>query len=835
MRHHRCSLGSDNNDSRSGRSDAKTLGAGPEYHRSGPASDAGQSLSSGNLTKTRRPTLRTIKRLTVALAVLAVLYALAGFRLAPYLLERAVVRYDARTPRRSVAVARVTVNPFTMVVELDGFAFRDLDAGIDLTAETTRLNLSIATLISGRIVLDALTVDGVRLLAAAPNWRSRLGTVLHRLAARAAAKPPALRIARLQLSGGRIDLGTARARSAFSLRDIALSCAARAEDGRLQLSAVRASGRGLELTLSERAALSAATLSADFDAAVTARPGGFAVRADTMLRGTGVEIADASTPAAAAVRFRALSAKLRAQYGDGSPNIAGTASADGLLVKGAGRDGASLSADHVGVFALAATGTPGAVDIDRVRLSGIAGTIDVAPVAEPALPGWLRQAVDPYAAPVSGAPPRLAIGRVEVEGGALELTDTSVDPHPSLRLQRVKGTLSGLRRGNEPAVVQLQAALGDDGAVTMTARLGPHAPDGFSRVEIRADGVDAAALSPYARRFAASPVQGGRLSGDLTYRISGARVLGSARLAVHGLELGTGDGAADRLPLAMAAALLDDPQGDIELTVPVDAAADRPDPYMPAIVGGALAAAISQTVAAPFDVLARLVGSSADSLRAVPFEPGSAAITAAAKAGLMRLADALAQRPGLAVAVAGGFDAGADHKALAAQEIRLHVALATASADQFDAAQLGEPPPIDFASPRVQSVLDEFAGQRLGKPQIATLAARFPKAGGAAPADRTSYYHALFDALVAQQAVSEQALKRLGRYRAQSVVEALTGLGIAAARVRHGGVPAPVAAPDGGAASVSVPLVLRSLASDPQQTAAARSQSASAIGQTKGL
>lgn len=742
-----------------------------------------------------------------------ILYAVAGFEGAPYLIERAVRSYDARTPGRSLAVTRVVVNPFSMVVRLDGFAFRDLNAGIGLAANSVRVDFSLMTLVSGRVVLDELTVDGGRLQAASAQWRAKLGRLLDGLAVRVAERRPALRIIRLQLANGRLDLGTPGAADDISLHDISLTCAAAADGGRLRLSGAQAAASAVNVPLSERAALSAATLKAGFDGRVAARSSGFTVRADLTLHGTGLRIANATMPDAAALRLTKFSAKAQARYASGAGRITGDAGGEGFVVKAAGADGGGFSADRVAAFALTVSGEPAAVDIDRVQLDGLAGTIDIAPLAQPTLPDWLRRAVDPYAANSAGAPP-LVLGRVEISDGTLDLTDSSMDPEPSLRLRHLKGTVDGLRRGDETAAVDLQAALGESGSATVSGRLRPFAPNGFSEIEIRADGADAASLSPYARRFAGRVVRSGRLSADLKYRISDRQLDGLARVSAHQLTLTAAQNrAAAPLPLPLAVALLDDPQGNIDLTVPLHAQLDRPDPYLPALLGNALGRAITGTANEPFAVLARVVGADSDSLQAVPFDPGSAAITATAKSNLTALAAGLAQRPGLAVTVAGGYERGADGKALATQEVRLHVALATASAAQFSSAQLGEPPPLDFKSPRVQSVLDEFAGQRLGTDRIEAIAARFPTAAGAKGAAREPYYHALFDALVARQSISDQALQRLGRYRAQAVIDTLTGLGVGAGRVERTGVPAPVAA-QGGEASVAVPLGLRALQHD---------------------
>jgi hypothetical protein len=241
-------------------------------------------------------------------------------------------------------------------------------------------------------------------------------------------------------------------------------------------------------------------------------------------------------------------------------------------------------------------------------------------------------------------------------------------------------------------------------------------------------------------------------------------------------------------------------------------------------LGAALRARLAEVTGAPFEALASLSGRDAAGLRAVEFEPGTAQPSAAGTETLKALAAALSERPGLALYAAGGFDPNADHRALAAQEIDLHVALATAGATLNV-----EPGPVDFSSPRDQDVLDEFAGQRLSAEQRATIASETDVTEDGKPAAKhsTAYYEAIFDALVANTKIDQSALARLGRYRARSIADSLAKLGIAAARVETGGGDGVLRSdPDG----VAVPLELEVLGERHGQAAGSAESSTGASG-----
>jgi hypothetical protein len=91
---------------------------------------------------------------------------------------------------------------------------------------------------------------------------------------------------------------------------------------------------------------------------------------------------------------------------------------------------------------------------------------------------------------------------------------------------------------------------------------------------------------------------------------------------------------------------------------------------------------------------------------------------------------------------------------------------------------------------------------------VRAIAARFPSSASDEPAARGDYYRALYDALVAQEPIEDAALVRLGRYRAQSIVDALGRLDLGATRLRLTGTPSPARASGQG---VLVPLGVATL------------------------
>ena len=348
------------------------------------------------------------------------------------------------------------------------------------------------------------------------------------------------------------------------------------------------------------------------------------------------------------------------------------------------------------------------------------------------------------------------------------MTDESVTPAVQLTLHDV---VARARRKTEAGAVMtdidVEARVGAGGAVSMKALLsratGRH-PDRFS---MSARSVGLQSLSPYARRIFGRDIVAGSGNATLRHERNNTNLSLDDHLTITGLRLGEPDTntAHETLPLELAVALATDAADRVDFRFQ-GSTNDSPAHTVVSVFADGLTAHLTDLVAAPFSVLAELAGAPDAVLDAVPFFPGSAEMTPAATNALALLADALGQRPRLDIRVRPGYDPGADRDAIAAQQIRLHVALAT-SAGGREGRDAAVP---DFADPKVRDILDEFAGARLSESQRRAIA----RDGS----DVTTTYRDIYRALVANERVSETVLRRLASFRARSVIDALEGEGI---------------------------------------------------------
>jgi len=106
-----------------------------------------------------------IRNLTLGLGVLLGLYALAGFLLLPWWLERALPEQLVQRMGWQAEVAEVHINPFAVSVDIDGLVARDQAGDLVLAFHQLRMNLSTLQLLQGVLGFQEirLTEPDVRL------------------------------------------------------------------------------------------------------------------------------------------------------------------------------------------------------------------------------------------------------------------------------------------------------------------------------------------------------------------------------------------------------------------------------------------------------------------------------------------------------------------------------------------------------------------------------------------------------------------------------------------------------------------------------------------------
>lgn len=312
---------------------------------------------------------------------------------------------------------------------------------------------------------------------------------------------------------------------------------------------------------------------------------------------------------------------------------------------------------------------------DPAPVSSAPATVSFAP-AEPSsrteTPSATAAPAASAATPVAAAPLPLLVEQFRIIDGALKFRDFSLPLPFAVQTHSLEGTLRHFSNRPEARVeLKLQGGIDRYGEARILARTQPAAPRQFTEFELHFDNVDFRSVSPYSAKFAGYAIESGTLRLDLDYRVENQRLRGENRVLLNQLHLGEEVEApgVTRLPLHLAVALLQDAKGNIDLNLPVRGDLGDPKVSVGRLVWKAFVNLITKAAKAPFAALGRLVGTDEAALEAVGFAPGSAEITPSQRQVMDHLAQALAKRPGLAVAFGGCTQAKPDAEGLRAAKL----------------------------------------------------------------------------------------------------------------------------------------------------------------------
>lgn len=290
-------------------------------------------------------------------------------------------------------------------------------------------------------------------------------------------------------------------------------------------------------------------------------------------------------------------------------------------------------------------------------------------------------------APAPVAPPGpsmyMAIHKVEISDGTMNFSDFSINPNFSAGIQKLNGSVSGLSsRTDSRATVDLKGEVDEFSPVSIAGDVNLLSPALYSDVTMSFRNIELSIINPYSGKFAGYNITKGKLTTELHYKLDGRKLDAQHHITIDQLEFGDKTASKDAvtLPIKLAVALLKDRNGVINLDVPVSGSLDDPKFSIMPIIGQVLKNILEKLVMAPFAMLGSLFSGGPD-LQFVDFQPGSAALDAAAADRLKSIAKALAERPQLKLDVPIAVVAEIDRPALA--EVKFQ--------SQLQAAQKAKP------------------------------------------------------------------------------------------------------------------------------------------------
>jgi hypothetical protein len=363
------------------------------------------------------------------------------------------------------------------------------------------------------------------------------------------------------------------------------------------------------------------------------------------------------------------------------------------------------------------------------------------------------------------------IGRIDFEDASGKFTDVSLPLPFSADVAHINGTISTLdSTSHSPANVKLEGQVSEYGEMVMTGAIFPLEPKQKTQMNLAFNNIDIAEFSPYSIKFAGREIAKGRMDLDLEYDINKSQMQGKNNIVLHDFALGkkVEQPGAVNLPLDLAVALLKDKDGVIRADLPVNGNVDDPKFGYGKTVRQAIKKLITNVAAAPFRLLAGLVGVGKNKdLGYISFFAGRTDLSPAQNEKVKQLGEALIKRPDLQITIAGVYSASFDTSAL--QEEKFDTKLRGQLSKGLTDANIG--------SRKYVTTLEKLYEERALSPSLDEL-----KKTAQNPSDKEenqmldqlAYVKTVKEKLVAMEPVTQEDLITLADNRARIVHQNLT-------------------------------------------------------------
>jgi len=342
--------------------------------------------------------------------------------------------------------------------------------------------------------------------------------------------------------------------------------------------------------------------------------------------------------------------------------------------------------ENLGVRGIQLELEPSRLAVDEVKFTGLRASLVVSSNGQLSAPALLKN--PPNAAGSTTAPPVVAsestkttaagaalfplkLGALVFERGSFGAADQSLASPFSTRIEEFNGSIRDLTfPGLTRATIDLRGKVSALAPFAVTGTLTPDLTNPFVDLKISFSNTDLTPLTPYAEKFAGYPLNKGKLTFGVHYRIENRAVKGENVVGIDQLTFGARNQStnATKLPVKLGVALLKDRNGRIDLDLPVSGSLDDPSFRIGGLVWKAVINILIKAATSPFALLGALAGGG-EELQYVDFDPGLALLNDSQTNKLAKLTKALFERPALNLEIGATFDATNDVAVIGRQKV----------------------------------------------------------------------------------------------------------------------------------------------------------------------
>jgi len=259
----------------------------------------------------------------------------------------------------------------------------------------------------------------------------------------------------------------------------------------------------------------------------------------------------------------------------------------------------------------------------------------------------------------------IQIGSVVVKNGRSSFRDESVTPLFETAISDMEMNLTDIAQTEEARPkLEFGAKIGPS-PLTVSGIVNPVITPIYSDLVISMVGLEMVPLSSYTNKYLAYPIEKGRLNADVTFHTENWDLNASNKFFIEQMELGPKDKRPDapNIPVKFGLALLQDNNGNLRLSLPIEGRLDDPNFRIGGIIFQAIATLFVKALASPFTLIGSMFGGG-EEMDFIAFKPGEHTVNASGAKKLETVAKAMADRNKLTLEVDGVIAPEKDSKGL---------------------------------------------------------------------------------------------------------------------------------------------------------------------------
>ena len=271
--------------------------------------------------------------------------------------------------------------------------------------------------------------------------------------------------------------------------------------------------------------------------------------------------------------------------------------------------------------------------------------------------------------PAANSLPPMAVDSLDLKLGSISFIDQTVEPGFKTVLSNIKIHISGISTKSDAQIkVVFQCALDEKGSISTEALLMPFVKPFKLEATFSLNNYALQVLTPCVGKYTGRAVKDGKLDLKMNYSIVDNQLKASHKILIQRFDFGEKVSSKDvlNLPFGLAVGLLEDPQGRINISLPVTGDMNDPKFEYFHLIGQVARNFFMKIVTKPLMFLLSLAGSESgtEEIGYVRFAPGKTDLSDDNKERLQVLAKGLKERPKVLLEINGSYDVQADWRAI---------------------------------------------------------------------------------------------------------------------------------------------------------------------------